>query len=200
MEIKKIEKQILPEVNDKFAKSVSPDFKTVKDLEKRLEENISKNLDDDYEKRLQQKIIDYFTDKTKVDAPKSMIDSFLKNLLEAEQKKQGKEDIKEEDFNKEMLPYAEKNIKWLFVRDRLVNEENIQLEKNAIENFIKKTINDNKHQKDDIEKYYKDDSNRQNLASSLITEKLFDCIKGYANIKITEKSTDELRKNQDGKK
>ena len=200
MEIKKIEKQVLPEVNDDFAKSVSPDFKNVKDLEKRLEDNISKNLNDDFEKRLQQKIIDYFTDKTKVDAPKSMRDSFLNNLFESERKKQGNENIKEEDFKKEMLPYAEKNIKWLFVRDKLVNVENIKLEDKAVENFIKKTISDNKQQKEDIEKYYSNEENKQNLASSLITEKLFECIKNYANIKIIEKSTDELRKNQDGKK
>lgn len=200
MEIKKIEKQVLPEVNDNFAKSVSPDFKTVKDLKKRLEDNITKNLDDDFEKRLQQKIIDYFTDKTKVDAPKSMLDSFLNNLFESEKKKQGNENIKEEDFKKEMLPYAEKNIKWLFVRDKLVNVENIKLEDKAIESFIKKTISDNKQQKEEIEKYYSNEENKQNLASSLITEKLFECIKNYANIKVIEKSTDELRKNQDGKK
>ena len=200
MEIKKIEKQVLPEVNDDFAKSVSPDFKTVKDLKKKLEDNITKNLDDDFEKRLQEKIIDYFTDKTKVDAPKSMLDSFLNNLFESEKKKQGNENIKEEDFKKEMLPYAEKNIKWLFVRDKLVNVENIKLEDKAIENFIKKTISDNKQQKEEIEKYYSNEENKQNLASSLITEKLFECVKNYASIKVIEKSTDELRKNQDGKK
>ena len=99
-----------------------------------------------------------------------------------------------------MLPYAEKNIKWLFVRDKLVNEEDIKLEDKAVEDFIKKTINDNKHQKEDIEKYYSDENNKQNLQSSLITEKLFECIENYANIKVIEKSTDELRKNQDGKK
>ena len=200
MEIKKIEKQVLPEVNDDFAKSVSPDFKTVKDLKKKLEDNITKNLDDDFEKRLQEKIIDYFTDKTKVDAPKSMLDSFLNNLFESEKKKQGNENIKEEDFKKEMLPYAEKNIKWLFVRDKLINVENIKLEDKAIENFIKKTISDNKGQKEEIEKYYSNEENKQNLASSLITEKLFECVKNYASIKVIEKSTNELRKNQDGKK
>ena len=99
-----------------------------------------------------------------------------------------------------MLPYADKNIKWLFVRDKLVNVENIKLEDKAVEDFIKKTISDNKDQKDDIEKYYSNDENKQNLASSLISEKLFECLKAYANIKINEKSTDELRKNKDGKK
>ena len=86
-----------------------------------------------------------------------------------------------------MLPYAEKNIKWLFVRDKLVNVENIKLDDKAVEDFIKQTISDNKEQKDDIEKYYKNDENKQNLASNLISEKLFKCLKDYANIKINVK-------------
>ena len=81
-----------------------------------------------------------------------------------------------------------------------MNVENIKLEDKAIESFVKKTISDNKQQKEEIEKYYSNEENKQNLASSLITEKLFECVKNYANIKVIEKSTDELRKNQDGKK
>ena len=85
------------------------------DLKKRLEQNISKNLDDDFEKRLQQKIIDYFTDKTKVDAPKSMLNSFLNNLFESEKKKQGNENIKEEDFTKYTLKETLETLKRFIV-------------------------------------------------------------------------------------
>ena len=42
---KKIEEQILPELDDKFAKSVSKDFKTLGDLKSQLKDNIQKNLD-----------------------------------------------------------------------------------------------------------------------------------------------------------
>ena len=200
MEIKKIEEQILPELNDEFVKLVSPDLKTMKDLKSRLKENIIKNLDDDFKKRTHHSIVDYFTDKTKVEVPRSMLDSFLKNLFESEKKKPNQDNIKEEDFNKEMLPSAEKNIKWLLVRDRLINEENIQLNDKAVETYIKDTINNNKMQEKDIKKYYEEEENRHNLKSNLTTEALFKCLEDYANIKVIEKSTDELRKNKDGKK
>ena len=200
MEIKKIEEQILPELNDDFAKAVSPDLKSLKDLKTRLKENIDKNLNDDYEKRLHNKIIDYFVDKTKLEVPDSMLTSFLKNLFEDEKKKSNNKDIQEEDFNKETKPYAEKNIKWLFVRDQLINEESIKLEDKAIDDFIKQAIASNKKQESEIKKYYEDNNNKQNLGSNLITEELFKKLKDYAVIKITEKSTDELRKEKDGKK
>ena len=199
MKIKKIEEQILPELNDKFAQLVSPDLKSLKDLKSKLKENINKNLGEDFKKRLENKIMDYFTDKTKVDAPKSMLESFLKNLFENEKKNKNNSEIKEDDFNKQMMPYAEKNIKWLFARDKLINAEQIQIGDKAVEDFIKNAIKENKNQKDDIKKYYTDNNNKQNLKSNLITEQLFQCLKDYAVIKVVEKSTDELRKNKDGK-
>ena len=86
MEIKGILEQVLPDLNDSFAQSVAPDLKTIKDLKSRLKENIEKNLDDDYKKRLHDKIIDHFVEKTKLTVPKSMVESFLQNLFENEKK------------------------------------------------------------------------------------------------------------------
>ena len=199
VDIKKIEEQTLPDINDDFAKAVSPDLKLLKDLKTKLEDNISKNLDDDFEKRSNGQVIDYFVDKTKLDVPVSMLDTFLKNLFEDEKKKQNNPNLKEEDFDKETKPYAEKNIKWLFIRDKLINEEKIQIDDKAVDNFIKDTISKNQNQKDDIKKHYEDPNNKQNLKSDLLTQELFKILKDYATIKVTEKSTDELRKGKDGK-
>ena len=199
IEIKKIQEQILPELNNDFAKSVPGNFKTVADLEKKLEENINKNLDDDFEKRLQSKIIDFFVDKTKTDVPDSMLSSFLKNLFESESKKQNNKEIKEEDFNKEMKPYAEKNIKWLLVRGELINDEKVELSSKEVDAHIQDLIKENKDQADDIKKYYSSNENKDNLKSNLLTKKLFDILKDYSSIKIIEKSTNELRKKQNEK-
>ena len=199
VDIKKIEEQVLPDLNDEFAKSVSPDIKSLKDLKGKLADNISKNLDDDFEKRSNSQVIDYFVNKTKLEVPTSMLETFLKNTFEDEKKKQNNPNLNEEDFNKETKPYAEKNIKWLFVRDKLINEEKIEVQDKAVEDFIKDAISKNQNQKDEIKKYYDDLNNKQNLKSDLITQELFKILKEYAVIKVTEKSTDELRKEKDGK-
>ena len=200
VDIKKIEEQVLPELNDDFAKSVSPDIKSLKDLKIKLAENISKNLNDDFEKRSNSQVIDYFVDKTKLEVPTSMLETFLKNTFEDEKKKQNNSNLNQEDFNKETKPYAEKNIKWLFVRDKLINEEKIEVQDKIVDDFIKDAINKNPDQKDEIKKYYNESNNKQNLKADLITQELFKILKEYAVIKVTEKSTDELRKEKDGKK
>ncbi len=201
MEIKGILEQVLPELNDDFAKSIAPDLKSLKDLEARLKENIEKNLDDDYKKRLNDKIIDYFTSKTKLAVPKSMVDSFLENLLENEKQnpKNKNQTIDEKEFKEKMSPYAEKNVKWLIIRNQLIDEESISVSDKEIGDFIKETIKSNKDQENDIKEFYNKIENKNNLQSNLTTNRLFECLANYAKIKITEKSTDELRENKNEK-
>ena len=116
-------------------------------------------------------IIDYFIKKTTIEAPQSMQETFLKNLLEDEKKKNNNKEINEQEFKDKMAPYAERNIKWLFVRDQLINEESIKLEDKAIDNFIKEAIASNKKQESEIKKYYEDNNNKQNYCyhSALLT-------------------------------
>ena len=199
MEIKGVLEQVLPELNDSFAKSVAPDLKTVEDLKFRLKENIEKNLDDDYKKRLHDKIIDYFVDKTKLEVPKSMVESFLQNLFENEKKNSKNQDINEKEFKDKMYPYAEKNVKWLFIRTQLVDVENINVSDSDVDKFIKDTIKVNKTQEEEIKEFYNNEENKNNLKSNLSTNRLFECLSKYAKIKITEKSTDELRENKNEK-
>ena len=199
MEIKGILEQVLPDLNDSFAQSVAPDLKTIKDLKSRLKENIEKNLDDDYKKRLHDKIIDHFVEKTKLTVPKSMVESFLQNLFENEKKNPKNQNIDEKDFKEKMYPYAEKNVKWLLIRNQLIEVENILISDKDVEQFIKDTIKANKSQAKEIKDFYDNEDNKNNLKSNLSTNKLFECLSNYANIKITEKSTDELRENKNEK-
>jgi len=200
LEIKKIEEQVLPKLDSKFAKSINPDFKGIKDLESELEKNITKNLNDDFDKRCNGKIIDYFVDKTKVDVPKSMLDMFLKNMFEDEKKKPENKNIDESEFSEKNKPYAEKNIKWLFCRDELIKELEIKINDKQVDDFIKQLCIDNNQQKSEIKKYYQDLNNKKNLKSDLLTQSLFKKINDFATIKIFEKSTDELRNEKNAKK
>ena len=188
-------------LNDDFAKSIAPDLKSLKDLKSRLKENIEKNLDDDYKKRLNDKIIDYFTDKTKFVVPKSMVGSFLENLFENEKQnpKNKNQTIDEKDFKEKMAPYAEKNVKWLLIRNELIDQESITVSDKDISKFIKDAIKANKDQANEIKEFYDNSENKNNLKSNLMTNRLFECLADYAKIKITEKSTDELRENKNEK-
>ena len=99
-------------------------------------------------------------------------------------------------LKKKMTPYAEKNVKWLLIRNQLIERESILVSDKDINKFIKDAIKGNKDQANEIKEFYDNSENKNNLKSNLMTNRLFECLADYAKIKITEKSTDELRENK----
>ena len=119
--INKIEEQVLPEINDEFAKLVNPEVSGIKELNTKILENIQNNLDTENKKILNQKIMDYFVDKTKFEAPLSMVENYKKQLLN-----QYKEDFKakKQSYDEEKLiadseKIAYNMIKWYLVKQKI---------------------------------------------------------------------------------
>ena len=63
--INKIEEQILPDLNDDFVKLVDPHLETVQQLKERIQKNLQDNFNHENNKEFNNKIIDFFLDKTK---------------------------------------------------------------------------------------------------------------------------------------
>ena len=199
--INKIEEQVLPELNDEFAKSVNPEVSGIKELNSKIIENIQKNLDAENEKILNQKIMDYFVDKTKFEPPLSMVENYKKQLVN-----QYKEDFKAKNQSydeKKLIADSEKiaynMIKWYLIKQKIQLNEDVKISKKDLDNHIVNIINKNPTQKKEIKDYYDKDENKNQLYNTMIDEKLFVCLHNYFINQIKEKSTDYLRKNK-GKK
>ena len=70
--VHKVEEQIIPDLNDEFAKTVDPSLKNIKELKAKVDDNIKANFETEHLKSINNSIVDYFVQKTKLDAPDSM--------------------------------------------------------------------------------------------------------------------------------
>ena len=192
LHIHKVEEQILPELDDELAKTVSPDLKTLSDLKKQLIDNIQKSIDDDYEKRKREELITYFVTKSKFDAPESMIERYLDKFIEEQMKKN--KNLDKQKLKEESKDIANFNVKWFIIKDSLVEKSEVSISNKDIDNEIKKMIDEGADDKKKILDFFADEQNRQSLSSNLLNEKLFEHISSFATIKDTEKSTADLRK------
>ena len=61
--INKVDEQILPEVNDDFAKLADPKVKSLKELKDKLKDSIQDSLDKEYSNQIDQNISRYIVDK-----------------------------------------------------------------------------------------------------------------------------------------
>ena len=201
VKINKVEEQILPEVNDEFAKLVNNKVAGIKELKKQILDNIQNNLDSENKKILNQKIMDFFVDKTKFEPPFSMVSGYKKQLVE-----QYKEDFKaknqsyeEEKIEKDCDKIAYNMVKWYMLKQKIQINESLSISSDNIKKHIENIIKDNPAQKNAIEDYYSKEENKNQLYNNLVDEKLFDHLSEYFKNNAKEISTDQLRSKRNKK-
>ena len=195
VKINKIEEQILPKLDNEFVKKVDKNLKNVKELKNKFKENIQLNLDNENKKEFQNKIIEYFIDKTKFTPPESMVDNYRSYLVEDYKAKNG-DSFDEEKMTKQLDEISNKNIKWLLIRENLTEKENIRLDKNEVENKIKDMIKESPQYKKDIKKFYLEEQNKNKLSEDLLNKKFFDKMDNFFINKAKEVSTDKIKINK----
>jgi len=149
IDLHKVEEQILPELGDDFAKTVSPELNSLSELKEKLKESIQNSIDDDYEKRKREAIINYFITKTKFSPPESMIKRYVDKLIEDQTANNKNNNMDPEKLKEQAKQAADYNVKWYIIKDELISEMKISLLDDDIEKEINKII---KESKDDEKK------------------------------------------------
>ena len=192
VKINKIEEQVLPEINDELALLVDKNISTLKDLKEKLKKNIQINLDNENKKEYNEKIIDFFSDKTKFEPPISMVENYKKILIE-DYKTKNPNSLDEEKMSKEFESISAKNVKWYMIKSILLKQENINVSDKDINEKIAEFEKQNPTQVNEIKKFYKDEKNKSKLKEDLINYKLFNILEKYFINKVKEISTDKIR-------
>tara|TARA_Y100001970_G_C14242907_1_gene866018 strand:- start:2124 stop:3404 length:1281 start_codon:yes stop_codon:yes gene_type:complete len=190
--VHKVEEQVLPDLNDDFAITVSPDLKSLDELKNKVKDNIQLSIDDDYEKRKRQEFINYFVSKTKLEAPDSMIDRYLDKLVEEQMTKD--KNLDKDKFREEAKPGADFNVKWFIIKDALVEKAEISINNDDLNNEIDNIVKESNEDEKKIREFFSDNNNKNSLASNLLNDRLFTHINEFSIIKDKEMSTSELRK------
>ena len=198
--INRVEEQILPELNDEFAKTVDGNFKTMTKLNDSLLDKIQDNLNQENIKEFHNKIIDYFIDKTSFDIPDSMVENYKSHLTEEYKKQytQMNQEFDESKLAETLVDTAKKTVQWILIRDLLISDEGIRVVEADISNYIKEQSEKTPEYKKDIKKYYLEDQNRYKLHEDMTNQKLYESLGAYFSNIIKESPTSKLRKNKKG--
>jgi trigger factor len=200
VKINRVEEQVLPKLNDEFAKTVDGNFKTMKELNDSLLDKIQENLNQENIKEFHNKIIDYFIDKTSFDIPDSMVENYKSHLTEEYKKQytQMNQEFDESKLAETLVDTAKKTVQWILIRDLLISDEAIRVVEADISNYIKEQSEKTPEYKKDIKKYYLEDQNRYKLHEDMTNQKLYESLGAYFSNIIKEWPTSKLRKNKKG--
>lgn len=133
--VKKVEKKVLPEVNDKFV-SDTTEFETLEEYKKSIKENLKKAEEDKAERDYEVALVDEVVDRCSLDLPASMVDHEVEHMVEDFEHRLSHQGLKMEDylsyigktldeFKKERRDDAEKNVKTRLVLQKIISKNNI---------------------------------------------------------------------------
>jgi trigger factor len=193
--VKEITEQILPDMDDNFAKQVDPNAENLEQLRDIINGRIHAAYERESSRKLHNDISDHFVRNTDVEVPESLFENYLDTLV-ADLERQGyaSKDIDRESLREQHRASIVWNLKWYLIRKKLLDAEEITIDEEAVEARIQQLIAEDEDKSSQIRNYYRRPENRRNLRQDLLSDALFEKLKTYIKIKVIHKPSRELRK------
>ena len=194
--VDRVERENLPELNNDFLKTVNPDLDTIdslrKDVEKKIIENFKERSQTAYERELSDKVIDFVNPAY---AP-SMVENYLENLVQDVKKQNNGEPLDESKVKEQYKPIAERNVKWYSIRKKLINSQDLTVEKKDVEDEILRLIQRTPKSEKEIKRFYKKPSNKKRVEDDLMEKKILNYLEQFIQVKKVDVETKKLRENK----
>ncbi len=193
--VNKIDREVLPKLDDKFIQMVNPDLDSIEALKNDVEEKIKSNFEERSKNSFEQELIDKFIEKVDPICAPSMVENYLDNIVKdiKEQNKTSGDKINDDEIRNQYKKTADKNIKWYTIRKLIIAKENILVDPTKINLEIDKLVENSPDSEQQIRKFYKRPSNRKKIEDSIVENKILDYLKQFVKVKEVEVNTKELR-------
>jgi len=179
IEVTKIEEKEFPELNDDFVKNLNDDnINNLVQLKERIHKNIELDIANRSEQIFQQRLIDELLKENPFEVPPTMVENYLQEMIKDIQKQSKEQTIDEESLRKEYRVSAIHNLRWHFLKKKLIQSENIAVSDEEVLSMIESSGLDEK-----IKKQAKNDQHYLgHLKEDLLERKIIEFLKSKADI------------------
>ncbi len=192
--VKKVEKVVLPVVDDALAQKVSNGkFQTVEELKQNIKKDLEGFWKERSDRRFENDLLSEIVKQYEFTVPESLIqnvtDTFIDDAKNQQPNKQLPKNFNEKQYREQSRETAIWQSKWLLIKEQFITKEKIEIadteiEKIAEEESVKLNID-----KERLVNFYK---SSENALERLKYNRLIDILK--QNVKITEVVTDDYSK------
>ncbi len=191
LNVKAVETEHLPDLNDDFAKLVNPELENLDALKEVTLADIRKQLEQDARRAFHQGLAEYMVENAKVEIPETMITDYLDRLIQRlEQERPGEVDeAKVRETNRDRAIWE---LKWYLIRKRLVRDEELNVSDDDVEARIDDLTADMDGDTSKLRALYKDKQTLPQLKEDILDRKVFEHLAGNAKIKDKKISTKEI--------
>jgi trigger factor len=188
------------ELNEEFFNQLYPggEVKTTEDFRTKIKEELQAHWNTQSSNQLQHSAYHALLDNTNIDFP----ESFLKKWMKTQGEKSRSDEEAEHEF-----PTFKNQLKWTLISDRIVTENNIQVQPDDLRNFAKQQLfgymgmpnsgDDQPWVNDYIDKMMKDRKYMEDAYNRVQTQKIFEWAETQLDAKEQEISMEDFVKMQE---
>lgn len=185
--IKENKSRELPDLDDDWAKSASKgSIETLEELRTQLKERMEQSVSHSSRELFEGALIRTVLDKNEFDVPESVVDMYLEGRLEEFKKQAGDRlpaDFDEKAFLDAGRSDAERQARWMFIRDRVVADEGYTVTEEDRVGYFEETASGDGLTPDFMMQYYRSmPKMMQQLDDMLVTRKVLDFFAAQATI------------------
>jgi trigger factor len=189
VKVNAIKKKTLPELNDDFAKELSPDFQNLGDLKQRFRENMEAELKHKTEHETKDKLIEELVAKHDFPVPRSMVEHQIDLRLERGLRALAAQGMKTEDMRRMDFgrlragqeEFAIKEVKSSVLLAKIAIKENIQVSDQELENEIVAMAAQMQQPVEDVRKRLTEDNAVERLRDRMRSEKALNLLYSNSN-------------------
>jgi len=198
-----IKQEGLPELNNKFAKEISPDFKSLKSLRKKVSTDLRLRAEEKARIDFEERVIEAVVDITELEFPPILVEMETDQLINQQLRRwqmggKGLEEYlgsinkTEEELRQELHPLATKRVTRSLTLGRIAEEEKFEVSDAEISAEIENMTKSATENKDELNKFLNTPQARKSIEQVLITRKTIQRLVEIAkssnmNIKKTQK-------------
>jgi trigger factor len=189
VKVNAIKKKTLPELNDDFAKELSPDFQSLGDLKQRFRENMEAELKHKTEHEAKDKLIEELLAKHDFPVPRSMVEHQIDLRLERGLRALAAQGMKTEDMRRMdfgrlragQQEFAVKEVKSSVLLAKIAIKENIQVTDEELEREIEAMAAQMQQPLEEVRKRLKEDNAVERLRDRMRSEKALNLLYSNSN-------------------
>ncbi|PID27133.1 MAG: trigger factor [Candidatus Cloacimonadota bacterium] len=189
VKIESVEEKTLPDFNDEFVKNIDKKFESAEAFKSEIKENILKNKKRKAEGDMLGSLKEKINQNYSFEVPPTLLDNYVSNMIQNAKNQFGDMNIEDDVLKTVYQEGAVNTIRWQYVREAIIEAENLKVEKEDIDNHFKQMSEDTKIDIKKIKKYYAPRDKKNMLIQDLLETKLNDVLKNNNTIIMVDKLT-----------
>jgi trigger factor len=189
VKVNAIKKKTLPELNDEFAKELSPDFQNLGDLKQRFRENMEAELKHKTEHEAKDKLIEELLAKHDFPVPRSMVEHQIDLRLERGLRALAAQGMKTEDMRRMDFgrlrtgqeEFAVKEVRSSVLLAKIAIKENIQVSDEELQHEIEAMAAQMQQPVEEVRKRLTEDNAVERLRDRMRSEKALNLLYSNSN-------------------